>query len=342
MSADNRNPSDIHGPLQYGTLKVCVVTDIDDPLKVGRFQLLDVGKQTEQTTPQNKQPWVSCVSSKGAQHRGVGVFPPQEFVTGTRVLVADLGNQNSIILGALPNTEDKEKRHQDMNRAAQGPGNTPLILLLAGAINAIFAAFGSKYPYNYKGTKDALGFLLRKLGANWKTGDANQSVLNNSKTPDYLGSGFGSKIFKKGGGPFGIGPFPFNSGDMTDPVKYIQSKIGTKGEIIPNALQMSQTLKQIGLKGLNIDSLSSVGGLGNITGALSGISSLISSKSKANTDKEEAEDLEAQLRQLYRELFEKEPLNSQGLETEDYKKWKAEYLSNVDLTPYEESTGATS
>ena len=339
MSADNRNPSDIHGPLQYGSLKVCVVTDIDDPLKVGRFQLLDVGKQTEQTTPQNKQPWVSCL---GNLHRGVGVSPPQQYTCGTPVLVADLGNQNSIILGPAPNTEDKEKQHQDMNRGSQGSGNTPLLLLLAGGLNAIFAAFGSKYPYEYKGTKDALGFLLRKLRVNWKTGDRNLSILKNAPIPNYLGGGHGSKIFKKGGGPFTVGSFPFNSGDMTDPVKYIQSKIGTKGEIIPNALSMAQSLKQFGQKGINVNSILSVGGMGNITGAISGISSLISSNSKENTDKEEAEDLEAELRQLYRELFEKEPLNSQGLETEDYKKWKAEYLSNVYLTPYEEPVGETS
>ena len=336
------NPSDISGTLQHGLFEIGVVTDINDPDKVGRVKVLKLGHQDRKNITDDKQSWIEVLSPNNTQHRGVGVFPPHQFVVGSRVMIASLG-QNDMIIGSAQNYEDKQKEHQDTNRATQGAGRSPLLLLLAGGLNQIFQAFKSKYPYQYNKTRDALSFLEHKTGINWQTGDPNESSLKNSKNPNYLGNGIGSKIFKKGGGPFGIGSFPFNAGDMTDPVKFVQSKIGTKGEIIPNAIQMTQTLKQIGQGGLNIDSISSVGGLGNITGALSGISSLISSKSKSNTDKEEAEDLEAQLRQLYRDLFNKEPLNTKGLETEDYKKWKAEYLSNVDLSPYvEEETGAIS
>jgi len=317
---------------------IAVVTDINDPKKQGRVKLLYLGKQDDKNVPDDKQSWCEVVSPNNTQHRGVGVFPPHQFVVGTRVLVASTG-QTKYVICAIQNYEDTQKEHQDMNREAQGSGNSMLVHSLPAGISALFHAFGSKYPYQYNKTKDALGFLLGKIGVNWIPGGRNQSILKNIAKPKYLDGGFGMGKNL----PFNIGSFSFNAGDMTDPVKYIQSKIGTKGEIVPNALAMAQSLKEFGQKGINVNSITSVGGIGNITGAISGIASLRSSNSKANEDKENAEDLEAQLRQLYRDLFNKEPLNNQGLETEDYKKWKAEYLSNVDLSPYvEEETGATS
>ena len=97
---------------------IAVVTDINDPKKQGRVKLLFLGKQDEKNVPDEKQSWFEVASPTGStQHRGVGVFPPHQFVVGTRVIVTSLGDgQNKVITGSYQNYEENE-RDKDMNRA---------------------------------------------------------------------------------------------------------------------------------------------------------------------------------------------------------------------------------
>jgi hypothetical protein len=153
------------------------------------------------------------------------------------------------------------------------------------------------------------------------TGDPIKAIIQQAKTEAKYDLRSAAKVLS---GFKSFGNIAFNKMDMTNPTKEV-ARISQ--ELIPNAVSMIEQLKKTAKSGQNVLASNSVGGLGNILGAIQGVASMIKQESNKNNAQDNANLLEEELRRLYKELTKKEPLNEFGKETAQYIKWKQAYLN---------------
>jgi hypothetical protein len=326
-----QNPSDKDGSVQSQLLQLCTVIDDCDPEQGGRVKLRVLGEQDDQgKVPDNKCSWVQCVTNNKAQLRHSGSFPPQ-YKIGSKVLAINLGQQGLFVLGSVPNGE-KDDSSSDIHPAARGKrkkvnnggtrdGNVARQSTagspLSGLHNLLQVGEG-KLP----STETAInGFLNNRIKNIPFIGDILQDIVKKAQTESKYNKRPGAKVNE---GEFkSFANFAFNQMDMTNPTKEVQR---LSQELIPNAVSMIEQLKKTAQSGQNILASNSVGGLGNILGAIQGIASMIKKEQNRNDQQDNQNNLEEELRRIYKELTGKEPLDQFGKETAQYIKWKEAYL----------------
>jgi hypothetical protein len=320
------NPSDKQGPLQSQTFQYAVVVDDKDPDESGRFKCRILGEQDDQgKIPDEKLPWVACLTNNQPQLRQVGKFPAGNYAIGSKVLLFNLGQQGWVIMGSVTNHE-KEKNKADRHDEST---STSLKLVTAVFGNIFTKIIGGKGLFNNKTvsegisatTQTAYSLMNGILPSVPFNGDPINAIKTMAKTEAKYDLRGASKVLS---GFLSFGNVAFNNMDMTNPTKEVQ-KISQ--ELIPNAVNMIEQLKTTAKSGQNILANLSVGGFGNILGAIQGIASLIKQESNRDNKKDNENALEEELRRLYKELTKKEPLNEFGKETAQYIKWKQAYLN---------------
>lgn len=320
------NPSDKEGPLASQIFQYAVVVDDKDPDESGRFKCRILGEQDDQgKIPDDKLPWVTCLTNNQPQLRQVGKFPGGNYAIGSKVMMCNLGQQGWVIMGAVTNQE-KEKNKADRHDESTSTSPKKIVDALGNVFNNII---GGKGLFNKKttdkgispDTQTAYSLMNGILPSIPFTGDPIDPIKKMAKTEAKYDLRGPAKVLE---GFLSFGNVAFNKMDMTNPTKEV-AKISQ--ELIPGAVSMIEQLKKTAQSGQNILATNSVGGLGNILGAIQGVASMIKKEKDRNTTQENADLLEEELRRLYKELTKKEPLNEFGKETAQYIKWKQAYLN---------------
>lgn len=329
--ADNFNAYDQlrnSGQKLVGIIESIGYGEKDKKKQDGRVLVRLVQQEGSSYVPTDQLSWVK-VSQPATQGsiRGVGATPGHRLTPGTKVELEFSSQQILQVTNVINNDDEQEdksdlhpykkekKDHVDPNKEAFEQefaiwNGSPL------KMNADQARRVNTSPATPKKKKDPV-----------------KAVTNEAENPKRLGGGKGVKSQKEKS-PETLGGYAREVGDLLNATKAIKQLLGKKGEIIPNALKMMESLQQQAKAGSIVNSTSMVGGMGNITGAIMGILQLAKNKKK-NTPKKKEDDeldlLELLLRQLYRELTNQEPLDDKGEETLEYKNWKVEYLKALEL-----------
>jgi len=204
-------------------------------------------------------------------------------------------------------------------------------------LNALTAAFGlnhimkqvfnGKNPYELKGVKDALAVLEGKFKFAVDQFRGKDPLKEMAKFANLPSGKKGFKSVKDAKTPESIGNFLANAGNVLNAPKFIEQTIGQKGELIPGALKMAQNLQKSVSGGGISNVFTSVGGAGNLAGAIAGIGAISKTAADNKPNDEEMNELEEELRRLYKLLTGQEPLDVNGQENNEYKAWKQLYLS---------------
>jgi hypothetical protein len=313
------NPSDTKGPLQQQMFVEAVVVSDKDPKKKGRFLCRIHGEQDDRgKIPDSKLSWYQCIVPNKSQLRGVGQFPPGRYAVGSKVMLLNLGQQAYKIIGSMANNEDDESTADIHPQVAQGQKKVTDIM--GNVMNRWWN--GSKPPTQIPtNTQEAYNLLNNITKTIQHLGDPIDPIIKQAVTPDKYGKRPGAKVLE---GQFkSFGREMFSKMDMKNPTKEVQR---LSQELIPKAISMIETLKKTAQSGAAILATNSFGGLSNITSGLKGIASYTKAEQDRDNEADTASLLEELLRQLYRLLMKKEPLDQNGRETVQYKKWKEAYL----------------
>jgi hypothetical protein len=320
------NPSDKEGPLASQTFQYAVVVDDKDPDESGRFKCRILGEQDDEgKIPDDKLPWVACMTNNQPQLRQVGKFPAGNYAIGSKVVMFNLGQQGWVIMGAVTNHE-KPKNKADKHDESTSTSPKLIVNILGNIFTKIL---GGKGLFNNKTTSDgispttqtAYSLMNGILPSVPFNDDPIKAIREQAKTEAKYDLRSAAKVLS---GFKSFGNVAFNKMDMTNPTKEV-ARISQ--ELIPNAVSMIEQLKKTAKSGQNVLASNSVGGLGNIIGAIQGVASMIKKESSKNNTQDNANLLEEELRRLYKELTKKEPLNEFGKETAQYIKWKQAYLN---------------
>lgn len=313
------NPSDKDGPVQSQSFVQATIVDINDPLQQGRVKVRILGEQDDESKiPDDQLQWVNCMVNGESQNRTVGTFPPHQYTVGSKIGMQNMGSQQYIVMGAMTNNEqDDGKRDSHPNATSTSP--TIVAGPMAPDSHAYSRHINGKFIHELEGFTQVAYSVMRGLTpSNIEKGDAVEDAVNKAPTKPYGGR----RKAKKGewDNNVGKGIFP----GSPNATKYLQ-EVGAK-ELVPNAISMIETLKETAKSAGNPKMPDSIGGMGNILGALAGIATMMQQAAKGSKE-EDDEILEEWLRKIYKAETGKEPLDLYGNETIEYKKWRIAYLA---------------
>lgn len=328
--ADQSNPSEKQGTLSSQMFVTAVVVDNKDPNQTGRVRCRILGEQDDVgKIPDDKLPWYNCITNNQPQVGGIGSFPNGNYEVGSKIIMINMGQQGFFPIGSMPNNEtDKSKQDRDMESTSTSKRDKTKF--------KIEKAFEGKSIIDYSGTQNAMRMLNNRFNfLHTPNMNPKKAIHMMSGLPQYLGSRSGIKV-PTGKPPFTIGSFAHNMGDVTNPQSFIKSKLGSKGEMIPNALSITETLKKTAAGKFQIPAITSIGGMGNFTGAISGIMSMMKqAKSGGQTTEKELT-----LYEIYFQETQKNALDANKKETPEYKAWLKEYLIRIGQLPPQNETTA--
>lgn len=121
-----------------------------------------------------------------------------------------------------------------------------------------------------------------------------------------------------------IGAFATDLGSIKDPTEFVKKMLGKQGELIKKAHSMMESLKRAAASGIPIPASSAIGGVGNWQNALASVA-----KNQASQQNEQKDELDY-LCELFKELFPDFPCRIDDIETEQFRKWKREYLAALE------------
>jgi len=314
----------------------CVVTDIGygekDPKKQdGRIKVCTLEQLKTPNITDDKLPWVKVRQDTSSAGLGtVGSFPGHSLVVGSIVTAKYIDNNGNMEVvsceGTTEEPNEKDGRHPSSKDSSFFPG----LNALTGALGydyIIKQVFGGRNPYELKGLLDALGVLEGKFKFFVDQFRGKDPLKEIAKFANLPSGKKGFKSVKDAKTPESIGNFLANAGNVLNAPKFIEQTIGQKGELIPGALKMAQNLQKSVSGGGISNVFTSVGGAGNLAGAIAGIGAISKTAADNKPNDEEMNELEEELRRLYKLLTGQEPLDVNGQETNEYKAWKQLYLS---------------
>ena len=321
--SDGNNPSNKTGPIQSNFVVQALVVDDKDPEEMGRFKCRILGEQDDTgQIPDEQLQWISCIQPGSGQIRQVGSWPPGKYMKGSRVTLLNMGAQGWSVLGAISNdgvNKDNQKdiKRQDIHHTATSHSKLPVgrevpDIIIKGKRFRDLLPKTQELNGNFDSTIQ--GFIGQ---------DPIQRILNLYPTPDIYGARRQVKVPEGLFKSIGVEKYIGQVGNAQQFMQQVASQ-----ELIPNALGMLEQLKKTATQALNIPMIDSVGGLGNILGALQGIQSAFNSTNQG-TQQQDQQNLEDELRRMYKAITNKDPLDRFGNETLDYKTWKQNYLNGV-------------
>ena len=259
--------------------------------------------------------------------------------TGTRykkgqtVMLYRMGQQEFMIMGALPNSVPDEGQNDHtinsshpkglskwLHRIAPKVGSLPKAYLedMKGLLGSA-ETFQSMLPRDVVKLRTELEARFRMAKRMGKDPIKDLEGIVRRVLREYKELGRYAATAKNVN--WSVGGFSIDKGDLKNPTKYIMQLIGKKGELIPNAFDMMEKLKASGKAGTPISAPNSVGGIGLIQQALAGVAQIRSQQANNQFD------LLEYLCMLYEELF--APLkckDENGKFTPAFEKWKKEYM----------------
>lgn len=318
----SNNPNDRSGPIQTGQKGKGIILNRQDPLKQNRYLVAMQGMDGEIGQPQ----WM-VVKQQGMATRMLG--GTTRYMVGDWVSLEQNGNSGQIfeITGAHENEkQDDQKRDKHYDASSEDPykvsdGMGPVQTRVWDGWGKPEFSFGSvdmakawtngytPTPYNpYKG--DPVESAAKETPTSQKYG------RNSPRVPPEE-QGLGTEKYPK-----------------ADPKK-ADKDLESAGvpETVKNAYKMVDNLRKTVEGGMNPQMPDSVGGMGNIMGALSAIASLFAAAQNTQQQKQENKTImETTLRNIYKAETGKDPLDIFGKETLDYKTWRTNYLTTHNLT----------
>lgn len=327
---DPYNSSDQSALTPSGAQVYRVISVKDDPTKSGRVLAVPHGSM-EQYDDRSQYQWIPVSTPFFAQLKGIGISPPHQYEPGTLILVQDTGQQGKIVVGALPNSLNQKGKADthDESRGTEHKNHNP--------DGAVTSDPGVNYSVGstFREIQDqATGWAKRKAEQFYEqthqhfTGDSEQARSNSETSKNYSKR---RMIRNDVINSIGMHQFKGELKSATDFMKQVASPV-----ILESTFAMLDKLKQTAQSGANILANLSVGGIGNITSALSAASSFAAAIQKQNTDND-ADPLETFLRALYLKLTGLSAVDANGVVTTAYTIWKAAYLAAQAL---EQTTGA--
>ncbi len=275
MSYDDKNPSDRGGVTRSQGTVMGVVVDVNDPTQTGRVKVRIVGEQDDMNVSDDDLPWYP-VMSQHAQSRGVGMFPAGgNYLPGSRIVMRNIGQQGFVIEGAIPNSQEEQGT---MDRSVESKQGT------------YHKRHGRQRSKEYRGnpqsnryetannTMSAMALLNNEEQTNQEENQDRVGEVNKeNQTPKRFEERASNRWFSTGMKPESAGSFGPWPGDLNSQ-PFIKSM--PKGELIQNAVAMMEQLKKTAESGKNPLQPNSVGGMGNIIGALMSIASMLSAMKK--------------------------------------------------------------
>ncbi len=271
---------------------------------------------------------ISCIIGGGGSD-GYGKFPGQELRPGQHVMIAPMGEQSGLVLTSIPDAKTTPEGGSDPAMGSFPPIDKLFAAVKTGDIpdgvkQSLEKIFQGK-DYIRDITKDeaitAIKQFYRDNRGDITSGGRKviETVTKEMKNPLRDDQKQGTPGSHKNL-PQSIGAFATKAGSLKDPTSFIQSVIGKKGELIPNAFQMIQNLKSTGASGNPFSASEAIGGAGLAQGALAGIAN------KQAQQQNEPVDEDDYLCELFQELFPDFPCRINDIDTEQFRQWKREYL----------------
>lgn len=301
------------------------VVDNVDPEGTGRIQVRQVGNEEAMMDPSQLQ-WIPVSTPFFAQLRGIGMSPPHSYEKGTIVSAFNTGQQGWIAQAAVPNqrTDDQtadthpesrgqEHKHSDPTGQAKSRVNEDYTLQ-------------SKFPDQDDQPPNV--FLARQYhDEGMKTIQHNKGRFKEAADIQQTADRYYRRMQTRNGKvPNSVGAFPF-SGDMESATKFMQ-QVGSP-PILDSTFSIIENLQQTARSGQNKDANEAVGGMGNVTAAISAASSTRQQVQQQNEQNQLLDPFEAWLREQYKKQTGKEPVDSKGRETREYTAWKADYIAKL-------------
>ena len=314
----------------------CVVTDIGygekDPKKQdGRIKVCTLEQLKTPNITDDRLPWVKVRQDASSAGLGTsGSFPGHSLVVGSIVTAKYIDNNGNMEVVSCEGTTEEPNGKDGRHPSSKDSSFFLVLNALTGAfgLNHIMKqVFGGRNPYDLKGVKDALGVLEGKFKFAVDQFRGKDPLKEIAKFANLPSGKKGFKSVKDAKTPESIGNFLANAGNVLNAPKFIEQTIGQKGELIPGALKMAQNLQKSVSGGGISNVFTSVGGAGNLAGAIAGIGAISKTAADNKPNDEEMNELEEELRRLYKLLTGQEPLDANGQETNEYKAWKQLYLS---------------
>lgn len=313
----------------------CVVTDIGygekDPKKQdGRIKVCTLEQLKTPNITDKDLPWVPVRQNLCSAGLGTcGSFPGHSLVVGSIVTAKYIDNNGNMEVVSSQGTTEEPNEKDGRHPSSKDSSFFPVLNALTGlfGVNHIIQQVFGRNPYELKGVKDALGVLEGKFKFAVDQFRGKDPLKEIAKFANLPSGKKGFKSVKDAKTPESIGNFLANAGNVLNAPKFIEQTIGQKGELIPGALKMAQNLQKSVSGGGISNVFTSVGGAGNLAGAIAGIGAISKTAADNKPDDEEMNELEEELRRLYKLLTGQEPLDVNGQETNEYKAWKQLYLS---------------
>ena len=290
------NPSDTDGATQRQETVIGIVIDNKDPEETGRVRVRILGEQDDQSVSDDQLPWYPVLSNGFPQTGGVGRFPAGGmYLPGTRIVLRNVGQQGFLVEGSIPNSQT-EKGKQDRHPAStststvevrSGSGKTHQIVL-----------DGSKLLNELEKTTDSvMSYVNGEKSKVWKrVNDKVKKIVEEAATSIQFNERPSARI-KQGQKPMPISVKPWDfSINAQEFVKQIPN-----AELIQNSVSMLENLKKTAQQSLNPQQIMSLGGIGNIMGALQsilGFINLFKPKKKDDKKTKEEEVIEEVLKEL--------------------------------------------
>jgi len=314
----------------------CVVTDIGygekDPKKQdGRIKVCTLEQLKTPNITDDKLPFVKVRQDASSAGLGTsGSFPGHSLVVGSIVTAKYIDNNGNMEVVSCEGTTEEPNEKDGRHPSSKDSSFFPVVNALTGAKgldHIMKQVFGGRNPYDLKGIPDALRVLEGKFNLVVNQFRGKDPLKEIAKFANLPSGKKGFKSVKDAKTPESIGNFLANAGSVLNAPKFIEQTIGQKGELIPGALKMAQNLQKSVSGGGISNVFTSVGGVGNLAGAIAGIGAISKTAADNKPNDEEMNELEEELRRLYKLLTGQEPLDVNGQETNEYKAWKQLYLS---------------
>ena len=284
--ANNPNPSDVDGVSRSQSTVFAVVVDDNDPEQTGRLKVRIVGEQDDMQVSDDQLPWVPMLTSGQSQMGGVGRFPASGgYHKGSRVTMRNLGQQGFMVEGGVQNSEKspgKEGRNAEststsiteVNDGGEKDGRVHRRKLDDKQVNDAEPTTESVMKI-FNGETQIKQFRA-------KEGEKIEGIVNKAPTSQQY------KKRKKATIGKGKKPMPFSVKAYDKGLDAQKQVKGTpNSELIDKAVSMMQNLKATAKNKLNPKQPDSVGGMKNISAAMSSIAAF----NKEQRDREHVCDL---------------------------------------------------
>jgi hypothetical protein len=154
--------------------------------------------------------------------------------------------------------------------------------------------------------------------------DPAENTNNNVKHAERYGPARGLTSTKQDVGKVvkAISSWKNNDGPMESATNFIKEKLGNKGELLQNQFAMLDNLKSAVKSGSPKSALNSIGGIGNLIGALQSLSQ----RSKTKSPENDQDDYLDFIRRLYEEVTTLSSRDDRGNDTPEFITWKEFYI----------------